>query len=422
MGNTYRNYAVLYNFSYMAIGALTPLIGPYLSYAGYTGAQIGTITATGTAVAIFASAFWGGIYSGSRRKYVTLMLLMIAASVMNGVLSQTSGFLPVLTVFGVMYFFQAPVMSLVDSFTVSRSGSDFGSLRTWGAVGFALGVFLTARLVDAASLKAIFPTYIGCFLIAAGAVFVINKSYEGSRGKANDPKVIGSVVTGAAAGTAQGRVNEDKEDPGVEERRGFRGYAEVLKDEKLRKLIICTFLMGGSNVANNTYFSFLYMEGGGTLAGVGVCMLIMVGSEAPFMAWSKRLADRFTMEKIILAAMVVSVIRFGTYAAGLPWWLLMVTGVSQGMVNGIILVEFVRYAAKLAPKGCRSLAISTYYVIGSNLSTIVCQLVGGLLLDHIGARGVYGFFALMNLTGVILYVFYGLYKSDTYSNKNIRKE
>ena len=381
MDSLYKHYAILYNFSYMAIGAFTPLIGQYLSHAGYQGAQIGTITATGTAVAIFASAFWGGVYSRSRRKYVILVTLMVSACVLNGMLGFVRGFVPMLIVFGVMYFFQAPIMSLEDAFTVSTTGSAFGGLRTWGAVGFALGVFLTSLLVNATSLDGIFPVYIGCFLITAASMLIIGRS--------------------RAPSAEAGRTEEDT---------GFKGYLEILKDKRLRHLIICTFMMGGSNVANNTYFSFLYIEGGGTLAGVGVCMLIMVGSEAPFMAWSKGLADRYTKERMILFAMVVSVLRFCAYAAGLPWWMLLITGISQGFVNGILLVEFVRYAADLAPKGCRSLAISAYYVIGSNLSTIVCQFAGGFLLDAAGPKGVYGFFAAMNLIGVILYIIYGLHK------------
>jgi PPP family 3-phenylpropionic acid transporter len=170
--------------------------------------------------------------------------------------------------------------------------------------------------------------------------------------------------------------------------------------------------MGGTNVANNTYFSFLYTEGGGTVAGVGVAMLLMVGSEVPFMALCEKITARFTMERVVLAAMAISCVRFLLYGMGLPWWMLIVLSFSQGMVNGIILVEFVRYAAKLAQDGYESLAISTYYVIGSNLSTICCQLIGGILLDKIGAAGVYSFFGLFNLCGVILYLAFKLQRSE----------
>ena len=47
-------YKMLYTFTYMAIGSMTPLIGYYLNGLGFSGSQIGVVTATGTAVAVFA--------------------------------------------------------------------------------------------------------------------------------------------------------------------------------------------------------------------------------------------------------------------------------------------------------------------------------------------------------------------------------
>ena len=60
---SYIKFAALYNFTYMSIGALLPMIGQYLKSIGFAGTEIGTVTATGTAVAIIASAFWGKVYS-----------------------------------------------------------------------------------------------------------------------------------------------------------------------------------------------------------------------------------------------------------------------------------------------------------------------------------------------------------------------
>ena len=380
MNKAYRNYAALYNFSYMAIGAMTPLIAQYLKYAGFSGTQIGTITAAGTTVAVFASVFWGGVYSSSSGRHRVIMLLMIMAAVCGITLPGVKGYIVTVLIFGLMYFFQAPVIALADAYTVG-TGDDFGGLRTWGAVGFALGIFITARIVDATNPASIFPVYALSYLIACCSVFMI------SRKKTN----ISSKDTKG---------------------QGFRGYPKVLANRNLRRLILCTFFFGGTNVANNTYFSFLYTDGGGTLAGVGTCMLIMVGSEAPFMAWSRKLADRFTMEKVVAAAMAVSVIRFGIYALGVPWWMLVATGFMQGIVNGLLLVEFVRYVAAIAPEHIRSLSISAYYVIGSHMSTIVCQITGGYILEHAGAWGVYGFFAAFNLAGLILYMIFGLWKHE----------
>ncbi len=379
MGKSYAKYAALYNFSYMSIGALLPLIGQYMKYIGFTGAQIGTVTASGTAVAIFASAFWGKIYSGSGRKRQILMLLCLMAAGVCFVLSGIKQYCVFLAVFAVMYFFQAPIMSLTDAFTV-ESRQSFGNLRAWGAVGFALGIFAAGNVTGKLGIDKVFWFYILSFAASAAILMTIRKSRD------------------ERAGSEKGECEKPA------------GYKAILRNKNIRRLIICAFFMGGTNVANNTYFSFLYIEGGGTVAGVGTVMLLMVGSEVPFMAWCERLARRFTMERIILAAMLISSARFLLFGVGLPWWCLMILSFSQGAVNGILLIEFVRYVSYLAPKGSESIAISTYYIIGSNLSTICCQMAGGVILDAAGAHGVYMFFGLFNLAGALLYLRFGLYK------------
>ncbi|MGN0704570.1 MAG: MFS transporter [Lentihominibacter sp.] len=383
---SYIKFAALYNFTYMSIGALLPMIGQYLKTIGFAGAEIGTVTASGTAVAIFASAFWGKVYSRSRKKHRILTLLCVMAASVCLLLSGIKLYAVFLPVFALMYFFQAPIMSLSDAFTVERM-QRFGTLRAWGAAGFAAGTFLAGVISGITRLSVIFVFYIVSYMAAAVIIMSLKTDVRTEEIKENEENSVSS------------------------------GYIGILKDRKIRQLILCAFFMGGTNVANNTYFSFLYIEGGGTIAGVGAVMLLMVGSEVPFMAWCERLAARFTMQKIILAAMVISSVRFLLYGIGLPWWMLIVLAFSQGAVNGILLVEFVRYVSHIAPEGSKSIAISAYYVIGSNLSTIVCQLVGGIILDHAGAAAVYAFFGLYNLTGVILYIKFRLYRSEINSNK-----
>ena len=379
MKHLYGRYAAMYHFTYMAIGALTPMIGQYLKQIGFSGTQIGSITATGTAVAIFASAFWGGQYSRSIKKYEILIFLCGAAALVSLVLGGIHVYGLFLLVFGVMYFFQAPIMSLSDAFTV-ESGQGFGGLRAWGAVGFALGTFVTGLFAESLGLSMIFPIYSGSYLLAVAMILWIRKGEGTSRQRSHN------------------------------EAGSLRGYLEVFKVKPLRRLILCAFFWGGTNVANNTYFSFLYIDGGGSLAGVGAVMLLMVGSEFPFMAWCERLSRMLTMEKLTAISLGISVVRFFVFSLGVPWWMLLLLSFSQGAVNGILLIELVRYAAKLAPENIRSLAISAYYIIGSNLSTICCQFFGGMLLDHFGAKGVYLFFSMFNLTGFILYFAFGLFR------------
>ncbi len=375
---SYSMSALMYTFSYMAIGAMMPMIAQHLSGIGFDGMRIGIITATGTLTAIFAVTFWGKIYSSRRRKIAIIELLCIGTVIMGFLVSGAKSFAPVLLLFGGMYFFQAPIMSLIDSLTVLNEARGFGGKRAWGAVGFALGIFVCGILVDMRGAEVLFLIYGFCFIFTFVILAFMRRRTD----------IVRIHLYEASDAT----------------------YRDLFKEKKVAMLLACMFFMGGTNAANNTYFSFLYIDGGGTIAGVGIAMLLMVGSEVPFMAWCDKLSGRFGMERLILAAMTVSVIRFLTYGLGLPWWALVLMFVTQGMVNGIILVEFVRYIAAIAPPGCKSLAISSYYIIGGNISTILCQIIGGVVLDAFGSPGVYTFFGLFNLVGVCLYMAFKLYK------------
>lgn len=393
----------------MAIGVLVPLISQYLKGIGFSGTEIGAVTATSTTVAIFASAFWGRIYTAARRRHrLVLLLCLIAAAIALGLMHIRSFPLFLLS-FAVLYFFQAPVMSLSDALAIDDR-RPFGFVRMFGAVGFAVGVFAAARIADAAGLAVIFPIYCCSYIAAAAVIGLIAAAFgrgeQGGRRAGRRDAAGRKEQSAVPAGDGRAAPAE-----GGQNGRGGRGaFRALLHNRRYLMMILCAFFFCGTNVANNTYFSFLYLQGGGALAGVGLAFLLMAGSEAPVMAWTGWLSRRLTPEKLILAAMVISAARFAWYAMSPPYYLLLALFFLQGLVNGVILVEFVNYAARLVRSELSGLAISVYYSFSSSGSTIVCQLFGGLLLDRLGPGGVYLFFSLMNLAGLLLYLFFGLWK------------
>jgi len=383
MKKGYGGFITLYTFSYMAIGVMMPLIGQYLKHAGFSGTQIGIITASGTFAAILGSTFWGKVYANAVSKKILLVFLCFFAAVTSVALSGIYIYVVFILGYAVMYFFQAPVMALSDALTIDEK-KPFGYVRMWGAVGFALGIFVSANIAEALGLGSIFFIYAGCFIICAWAVIMICRREKSGR-------------------ECSAPVGKTKK---VQRCR----YRDLRNNKKLLMLLLSAFFLCGTNVANNTYFSFLYIKEGGTLAGVGLAFLLMAGSEAPFMAWTVKLSKRLGTEKLILLAMILSVIRFAWYGTSPVYWLLLVFFFLQGAVNGIILVEFVKYVSSLVLPAYNGVAISAYYAFSSSFSAIVCQFVGGVMLDNFGAAGVYVFFAIYNLIGLMLYIIFGMYK------------
>ncbi|MEG0156790.1 MAG: MFS transporter, partial [Anaerovoracaceae bacterium] len=368
------------------IGTLLPLLGQYLSTLGFSGSEIGIVTGTGTMVSIFAGPFWGKVYANSKGKQKLLLGLCLCAALVALFLMQVGIFPLFVGIFALMYFFQSPIMALSDAMTVEHK-QPFGFIRLWGAVGFAAGGLLAGEVAKYLQLKWIFIFYGLCYLTAAIILIFIHRG-----------------------GLHQG--NSPQEKAAAREEKEKKSYRHLFANKRYLQLLLCAFFFCGTNVANNTYFSFLYVEGGGTVAGVGLAFFLMAGSEAPFMAWTARLARRFTLEKLLLFAMILSTLRFAWYATGPDSTVLLLTFFLQGMVNGILLVEFIRYIARLVQPDYSGVAIALYYSLSSGGSTILCQLVGGRILDFTGSWGVYLFFALLNLMGTLLYLFFGLQKEE----------
>jgi len=371
-------YASLYTFAYGALGVLLPLLGQYLKFIGFSGTQIGSITSAGTATAIIASTFWGSMYNRSENKKWFILKLSVAAAAVCFTLHFVHAYVLFLLLVCLLYFFQAPTISLVDAMTV-EDGKFIGTIRKWGAIGFAAGVFFAGRIAETTGLSIIFFLYSGCFTIFAAILFMMARGGRRKASSASETKKGGALLS-------------------------------IIKNKKFVKLVVCTFFIGGTTAAHNTFFGFLFVQGGGSIAGIGLAFLLMAGSEAPFIAYEDKLSKIFTLEKMLFAAMFIGMARYIWYSMCPSATLLLIFFFLQGMSIGIIIVTFVKYIAKTVSCDDFGIAISVYYAFGSAFSTIVCQMASGIILDYFGAAGVYRFFACMNLIGVILYFLWKLYK------------
>lgn len=371
----------MYVFLYAPLGVLSPLIGQYLASIGFTGTQIGTVTAVSVGVATFAQAFWGDRYSNANDGRKVLLLLGLASAAMAICNSMIFSFLLFTVGYGIMYFFMGPIHGLCDAMVLEYN-EDFAGIRLCGAVGYAAAVFCGGKIGQAIGLGNIFYIYAVTFVLFAVILMTIQPS--------------GSHRSGAGAAGKTEKIR----------------YTELLKNRKVIELIIVGIFAFGTNVANNTYFSFLYRDGGGTVAGVGTAFLLMVGSEAPFMALAPKLSKKFTQEKTILAAIMLSALRFGFYALGPSHEMLLVTFFLQGMVNGIILVEYVKYLSAVVDVRLIGIAVSAFYAVSSNGGSIICNFFGGLAMDWFGSAGVYALFSGLNVMAVILYILFGLHKTN----------
>jgi PPP family 3-phenylpropionic acid transporter len=159
-------YSGIYIFTYAAIGALFPLIAQYLHDIGFSGSQIGVITASSTAIGIFSNSLLGGIYHRRQRSKKLILLLCVLTAILSLLLMAAEQFWMFLLLYIIVFFFENPVYPLIDS-TIMEVNYPFGAARKWGAVGFALGIGVAGMIADQFGLISIFPMFAGFFLLTA---------------------------------------------------------------------------------------------------------------------------------------------------------------------------------------------------------------------------------------------------------------
>lgn len=382
------NFTGLYIFSFAAIGVLFPLIGQYLDRIGFTGTEIGIVTASATAIGILSNSFWGSVYHKTNRSKKLILILCVITGLLSLLLMLINQFEFFLLLYIIIFFFENPIFPLIDATTI-ETNYPFGAARKWGAVGFALGIGVAGTVADHVGLISIFPMFMAFLLLTAVFLIIfLNKRRDFPSQAIRDERI----------GQGVGALRMSK----------VGCYNDLLHNKKYMALLASLFFYMGPTMAHNTYFSFLYIDVGGTVAGMGLVLLLMVISEMPFMAWTERICEKFTLEKMIVIAMFVSALRFLWYSTNPDPSLLAVTFFIQGFTNGIILVEGIKYIYKIVGQSMVSLAIPLFTALSSNCGTITCQLVGGIIVEHYGGGGVYLFYGLFNIVGISIYMISGL--------------
>ena len=124
----------------------------YLKSRGFSGINIGVLIGVLPIVSVFIGPVWAYIADRTQNIRTLLVIAFLGMAISILVTSQSRGFSGLLSCMLVHAVFHAPVApfchSMALTFLDNTSGPrDFGTMRMWGSIGFALSVFLVGALV-----------------------------------------------------------------------------------------------------------------------------------------------------------------------------------------------------------------------------------------------------------------------------------
>ncbi|MFG6148223.1 MFS transporter [Halobacillus sp. B23F22_1] len=371
---TYRSIQAFYFFSFFGFGALFPLLSVFLEEEkGLSHTQIGIVIAALPIITIFIQPLWGMLSDYTRKPRILLMVAAALASLL-GVFYPVLQLFPVLLAgIAIIAIFQAGIVPLSDSLSLSFSQSyhkQYGNIRLWGAVGFAIAVFIVGRVTEeTGSLSWIF------YFFSIGLLFSLITLFQFPK-QADDVSV------------------------------SFRsGLITLLQQKPFLLFLVSNFLVFGPILANNYYFGTFILTVGGTLAGVGLAFLLAAGSEAPFMKISQLIIDRLGVITVVITGSAVSAGRWLLYYFDPSTTVVYFTTIAQGLSVGLYIPAALILVRELVPKEVRATAVGLYSAVGNGIGNAFFTFMGGFLIDVWNVNGMYGFFSFMSMIGIVLVLF-----------------
>ncbi|WP_404444638.1 MFS transporter [Sutcliffiella horikoshii] len=366
---TTRYFYSFYFLTFFSFGALFPLLTVYLKEdVGLSGSQIGMIMSISPVVMIFVQPLWG-VFSDYTQKPKQILIWTLFLTAVTGIAFSFMGsYLGLLAVAFLLAVTQSALVPISDSITlnyVQRTKGNYGSIRLWGAIGFAVAVLIAGWLSDFFSLKVIFFT----FAIAL---------------------LLGTVVSTFLPKESQ-PVTVNVRD----------GIGTLMKMPKFVMFLVTTFLIFGPVFANNFYFGLFITDIGGTVTGVGIAFLLAAGSEAPFMRVAGKWIGRFGLHTIMISAATIAMIRWVLYFFEPPLYVVYATTIAQGFSVGLFIPAALQFVRDIAPTSARATAVSLYTAVGNGLGSWFCTFLGGFIVEYYSVAHVYLFFGILTMCGLV---------------------
>lgn len=368
---TYRFIQLFYFFTFFAFGSVFPLLSVFLAEEkGMTHTQIGMVIAALPLVTIFIQPVWGMLSDYTRNPKLLLMVASVVAGIF-GFFYPVLQFFPVLLVGMIaIALFQSGIVPLSDSLSlnfVQRNGKEYGNIRLWGAIGFAVAVFVLGRVTESTgSMSWIFYSFSLALLAALLTLFKFPKRAD--------------------------EVSLSFKD----------GLRTLVKQKPFLLFLVSNFLIFGPVLANNYYFGTFILTVGGTLSGIGLAFLLAAGSEAPFMKIAQQVINRFGVLFVIIFSALISCLRWLLYFFEPSSLIVYITTIAQGISVGLYIPAALILVRELAPDDVRATAVGLYSAVGNGLGNAGFTFLGGVMIDLWSVSFMYGVFSMMTLVGIII--------------------
>ena len=368
-----------FNFLYFGLLAIfIPFLPVYLADQGLRPAQIGFIVGTGGFVTLITQPLWGMISDKTRTIRKVLLLLIFFSSVIGYFLYDSTSYLQLILFAMLLYFFLMPIDPLTESlnFTMAeKSGISYGSIRTYGALGYAVISLITGYVMSYFGANSLAFLFAGIGLIS----FIVSWMMP-------DAPVSGKPVT-------------------------LSSLKHFFSNKETLLFLLLVFICAVPARMNDTFLGVYIRELGGSAKLVGLTWFLAAGSEIVVFALSFWWLRKGKEIIIISFAAAFFFIRYFVSAWITDPQLLAYLQIMQLLTFPIFYSAAIQYLYRIVPVEWRATGQTVLALLFFGVSGIIASYIGGAIYGAYGGKTLYLFISSISFVGMVfalvLYRIYG---------------
>ena len=369
-----NRFRLFYGVQFAGIGIFFSYIALYLNSLELTGAQLGLLFALLPLVSFLVQPLWGFATDIYHRQRLALVFACFGVAAAMIGMAQAKTFWPILLFTIIHAVMMAPISILVTALALEhlnrQPGGNFGTLRLWGSIGYALSTFV-----------------IGTWLLDQGDIWWILPLYG-----------IGNVILGLIALFLP--------DADVHGQSSWREGLTLLQRQRGLILFLMGIVLVGFTHGIVNYYLAVYLtdiHAAGWIIGAALALSAIM--EVPFMGRVHCFMKRWGVRPVFLFGMAMLVLRWFLYIFITEPLLVLPTQILHSIGMTALLIVGVLYMDRLLEPKWRTSAQSLYTASFSGIGPAVGLYFAGLLYSGYGIQSVWIFSTVVGVAGTVILAF-----------------
>ncbi len=373
--NTMLMISSQYFLYFGVLGIFLPYFNLYCYQIGFSGFQIGVLSALRSITLALFPLLWGTLADRFHIRRPIYIFCNFISTAIWALFLFTTEFWPMLAITVLYGIFYAPIISFLEAVTMEALGSEkknYGRIRVWGSVSFIAMVLVLGRVIDLWTVNIILV------LILAGSLLLSTISVH---------------------------------IPGIETRNGRR-HPSAETGSLLRMpvvvFLICAFLMLVSHGAYYGFFSIHLDTLGYGSTFIGIAWALASSAEILVMVQSQKIFSRFSLQNVLFFSFMAAALRWLILFAAQSPAVILASQILHAITYGTFHMASILYMDRLAPEQAKTLGQAVNNAITYGFGLMVGFFVSGYLYEKAGSFDLFLASALVALAGGLLFKGYQL--------------